>query len=238
MRIFLAGATGVIGRRLVPILVTAGHEVTGMTRTDARAAAIRAQGGHAVVCDAFDRDRLAEAVASARPDVVIHQLTDLGVPDPSRIDVALLERNARLREIGTSNLVAAAAAADARRVVAQSVAWLYAAGPEPHHEDDDLVLLSPSSVTERGVLSLERQVMGDPRFDGVVLRYGRLYGPDTWADVPPEPPTVHVEAAALAAALAVDRGAVGAYNIVDDGGPAANDRAREQLGWDPGWRMG
>jgi nucleoside-diphosphate-sugar epimerase len=167
---------------------------------------------------------------------VVHQLTDLaGAVAGQPVEEATLRGNARIRTEGTENLVAAALAAGARRVVAQSIAWLYAPGPEPHDERDPLLPLGPTaSISLAAVHALERQVLDDPRFDGVVLRYGRLYGDGTWTPLPPEPPTVSVAGAAEAAALAVARGAPGVYNIVDDGGPVANARARHELGWRPG----
>lgn len=234
MRIFLAGATGVIGRRLVPLLVAAGHDVAGTTRSPERAEAITRAGGRPMVVDVYDRGALNDAVSAFRPDVVIHQLTDLTTPPGQPLGEAELLRNARIREAGTANLAAAARAAGATRLIAQSIAWLYAPGPEPHRESDPLLpLTSDAPPTLRGIYSLERQVATDPAFEGLVLRYGRLYGEGTWDPVPPEPPTVHVDAAARAAMLAVDHGSPGIYNIVDDGGPVSNAKARAELAWNP-----
>jgi nucleoside-diphosphate-sugar epimerase len=229
LRVFVAGASGAIGTALVPLLVRAGHEVTGTTRRPHRAERLRGLGALPVVVDALDRAALVAAVMQRRPDVVIHQLTDLasivpGGPFPHEV----LEANARVRIEGTANLVAAAIEAGARRLIAQSIAWL------PGPADEPLPLLPGAGVTERGVHALETQVVGDARFDGIVLRYGRLYGPLTWTLEPPVPPTVSVGAAARAAALAVTAGAPGVYNIVDDGGPVSNERARRALGWEPG----
>ena len=234
MRVFVAGATGAIGRVLVPILVVDGHRVTGMTRRPERAAALERSGARAVLADAYDRAAVVDAVVASGAEVVIDQLTDLTSPSGGPLDDALLERNARLRVEGTANLVEAAAAAGARRVIAQSIAFVYAPGPEPHRESDPLLPVGPgASPTMVGIQALERLVTTDPRFDGVVLRYGRLYGDGTWARERPEPPSVSVEGAARAAVLAVTRGSPGIYNIVDDGGPAANERARRELGWAP-----
>src|SRR5436305_6668197 len=132
MRIFLAGATGAIGRRLVPLLLGAGHDVVGTTRSTSKADALRAAGVEPVVLDVFDAAGLARAVSAARPDIVVHQLTDLppGL-DPSRMAEGT-RRNARMRSEGTQNLVAAALSAGSPRLVAQSIAWMYAPGPEPH----------------------------------------------------------------------------------------------------------
>src|SRR5436309_4011950 len=131
MRIFLAGATGAIGKRLVPLLRKTGHHVVGTTRSTAKADALRAAGVEAVVVDVFDAAALANAVSAARPDVVMHQLTDLppGL-DPSRMAEAG-PRNARMRSEGTENLVRAALASGVPRLIAQSIAWMYAPGSQP-----------------------------------------------------------------------------------------------------------
>jgi len=129
-------------------------------------------------------------------------------------------------------------AAGAARMVAQSGAWLYAPGPEPHGEGDPLI--DPTTVPDHpvlpGIIELERIVTSTPGVDGLVLRYGFLFGPGTEGTDPGDGPTVHVVAAADAAARAVDRGLPGIYNIVDDGGSVNNARAREELGWRPGRR--
>jgi nucleoside-diphosphate-sugar epimerase len=183
------------------------------------------------VLDVFDADALRDAVAQSRPDVVIHQLTDLAAgfgPDA-------LRANAMLRQVGTRNLVAAALATGAGRLIAQSGAWLYADGPLPHVEADPL--RSPEDFPDDpvlpGILELERLVLRTAGFDGIVLRYGFLYGPGTVGQEPGDLPSVHVAAAARAALLAVDRGAAGSYNIVDDGSQVSGRRARSELGWDP-----
>lgn len=179
--------------------------------------------------DALDRTGLVRAVVASRADVVVHQLTDLAAIEPGGpFPPEVMARNARVRIEGTANLVEAAVAAGAHRLVAQSIAWL--AGPA----DRPLPLAPDAGVTERGVHALETAVVDDTRFDGIVLRYGRLYGPRTWTLEPPAPPTVSVTAAARAAALAVTAGSRGVYNIVDDGGPVSNERARRELGWEPG----
>ncbi len=177
--------------------------------------------------------------AAARPHVVIHQLTDLPqVLDPAGIGDALV-RNARLRIEGTPNLVAAARAAGARRLIAQSIAFAYADGPEPHAETDPLAAGegdAPGAVSVRGVRALEEAVINAPGIEGLVLRYGRLYGPGTW-NTPNGRAPLHVDAAARAALLAVTRGAPGIYNIADDDGAVSVAKARSELGFDPAYRL-
>ena len=214
---------------LVPLLVAAGHAVTGTTRRPDRAATLVALGARAAVVDVFDRPGLGRAVVESGADVVIHQLTDLGSIVPGgQFPPHVLEANARVRTEGTANLVEAAVAAGAGRFVAQSIAWL------PAPVDDQLPVHPGAGVTARGVHALETQVLDDPRFVGLVLRCGRLYGAGTWTVEPPHPPAVSVAGAARAAALAVTKGGPGVYNIVDDGGPVSNARARRELGWQPG----
>jgi nucleoside-diphosphate-sugar epimerase len=241
MKIFLAGATGAIGRRLTPLLLAAGHGVTGATRSAYKAGELRRQGVEAVVVDVFDSRALQDVVVAARPDIVIHQLTDLPqVLDPVLLHDALA-RNSRLRIDGTANLVAAARAAGARRLIAQSIAFAYAEGPEPHAENDPLASAEgeqPGTVTARGVRGLEEAVVNAPGIEGVVLRYGRLYGPGTWNAAPSGRAPLHVDAAAHAALLAVTGGAPGIYNIAEDDGAVSIEKARKLLGFDPAFRLG
>ena len=175
MRIFLAGATGVIGIRLLPLLLADGHTVAGMTRSAEKIDLLRALGADPVVCDVFDAAALTKAVTTFQPDAVIHQLTDL----PDHIDQLseFAPRNDRMRTEGTRNLVAAAKAAAARHFLAQSIAWR----PPGRGEIVD---------------QHERQVLD---VGGVVVRYGQLYGPGTfYEDEIPAPPRIHVDAAAQA----------------------------------------
>jgi nucleoside-diphosphate-sugar epimerase len=180
-----------------------------------------------------------DAVVASRPQVVIHQLTDLPqVIDAARLGEALA-RNAQLRIEATPNLVAAARAAGARRLIAQSIAFAYADGPEPHDETDALASAEgdhPRAVTARGVQALEDAVLKAPGIEGIVLRYGRLYGPGTW-NTPNARAPLHVDAAAHAALLALTAGAPGIYNIAEDDGAVSIGKARRELGFDPGFRL-
>ena len=214
-QIFLAGASGAIGSRLTPLLLGAGHDVCGSTRSAAKAEALRALGAEPVVVDVFDAAALARAVASARPDVVIHQLTDLPKDlDPREMGAAIV-RTARIRSEGTLNLVRAALAAGARRLVAQSIAWAYAPGAEPHAETDplDTGAEGDGAINVQGLIALEDLTLKSPPLEGVVLRYGQLYGPGTPFDRPSREVPLHVDAAAYAALLAVSQGDPGIYNI-------------------------
>jgi nucleoside-diphosphate-sugar epimerase len=234
---FVAGATGVIGRPLLKLLREAGHTVTGTTRSTEKLADIEAFGAHGVVADAFDADAMRRAVAIAKPDVVIHQLTDLpDVSDPSQM-ATVREKNSRLRIEGTRNLMAAAKAANVPRAVAQSIAFVYAPGPKPHREGDPLDSSEAQRVTITGVTALEDAVLNTSGIDGIVLRYGRLYGPGTWFDKPGGRGPLTADAAAHAALLAITRGAPGLYNIAEDDGEFSIEKARRELGFDPGFRM-
>jgi nucleoside-diphosphate-sugar epimerase len=232
-RIFLAGAAGAIGRRLTPLLCAAGHSVWGTTRSPERIEFVRGLGAYPVMVDVFDAEALAKAVLEAKPEIVIHQLTDLAeIGDPARAPAALA-RNARIRDEGTRNLVAAARQVRARRLIAQSIAWAYAPGVKPYGEDHplDLDADGPRGVSVRGVASLERQVIDGSPAAGLVLRYGRLYGPGSGADAPRPAPAVHVDAAAYAALRAVDHGEPGLFNIADPSGEVSTTRAIAEFGW-------
>lgn len=237
-RAFVAGASGVIGRQLCRLLVDDGWAVVGTTRSRDRQALLEALGVQPVVVDAFDRAALRAAVCAAAPDVVVHQMTDLPAAlDPAAMPEALL-RTAALRETGTANLVDASIAAGVARMVAQSIAFAYAPGPLPYREEAPLAVDDPRlGATVRAVLTLERQVLQAP-LAGVVLRYGRLYGPATGFDERAEAGcAVHVDAAADAARRALTRGAPGIYNICEDDPTVTNEKARDALGWDPQFRI-
>jgi nucleoside-diphosphate-sugar epimerase len=174
MRLFLAGASGVIGVRLLPLLVSAGHVVAGMTRSPGNAAELAGLGAEPVVCDVYDLETLRAAVVGFEPDAVMHQLTDL--PDDVSKIPEFGERNDRIRREGTQNLLAAAAAANVERFYAQTIAW--------------------ELPGERGVANraFERTVLDA---GGVVIRYGQLYGPGTYYESePPPPPRIAIDEAA------------------------------------------
>lgn len=237
--IFLAGAAGAVGKRLCPLLLADGWRVFGTTRSPEKAAALPALGVEPVVVDVFDAEALRNAVLASGARVVIHQLTDLppGL-DPKQMPAAR-GRNARLREIGTRNLIAAGLAAGMRRLIAQSISFAYAPGPMPYLEDAPLNISAPEEAgggSARGVASLESQALAGP-FEGLVLRYGKLYGPGTGFDSPAPGGPVHVDAAAQAARLAVTRGAPGIYNIAEEDGTVSSAKAASELGWRPGFRI-
>lgn len=236
--IFLAGASGAIGRRLAPLLVADGWRVVGTTRSADKAPLLRAMDVEPVVVDVFDAGALRAILADLRPEIVIHQLTDLPYAlEASRLSDALV-RNARLRDEGTRNLVAAAVGAGARRLIAQSIGFIYAEGRPPHREEDPLLPETDPVYggTVTGVLSLERQVLEAP-LEGIVLRYGLLYGPGTGFDAPGAPGPVHVDAAAKAAQLAITRAQPGIYNVAEADGAVDVEKAIRVLGWDAGFRI-
>jgi nucleoside-diphosphate-sugar epimerase len=238
MRVFVAGASGAIGRPLLPRLVAAGHEVTGTTRTDEGAEAIRAAGARAAICDALDAEGLRAAVTGSSPEVVVHQLTAL----PHRFDPRdkdIYAPTNRLRTEATRTLLDAARAAGARRMVCQSIAFAYAPGSRAEVKDEDAPLALAAPAPFGGAVQvideMERAVLGAEGLEGLVLRYGWYYGPGTYyaddgslaEDVRRRRfpiigkgtglfSFVHVDDAASATVAAVERGAPGVYNVVDD----------------------
>ncbi len=238
-RILLCGATGVVGRRLIRLLREAGHRVVGTTRSSAKAADLRRLGVEPMVVDVFDAGALKGAVRDAAPRTVIHQLTDL----PPGLDAAgmaeAVPRNVRIRDEGTRNLVAAALAAGAERVVAQSIGWAYAPGPLPHHESDPLdgAAEGDRAISVRGVAALERHVLAAPPMIGIVLRYGQLYGPGTGREQPSGAMPLHVDAAASAALLPLGQGVCGVFNVAEPNATVATGKAVAALGWRPDFRL-
>src|SRR5215218_1389689 len=238
MRAFVAGATGAIGKQLVPRLVAAGHEVHGMTRSESKQAMLRELGAVPVVADALDPDQVAVAVGSARPEVIVHQLTAIGALDPRHFDRDFALTN-RLRTEGTDHLLSAGQAVGVRRFVAQSYgAWWYErTGEAVKSEDYPLDPAPPREMREsfQAVRHLEQAVLGAEWTEGIVLRYGAFYGPGTplapggelfelvrkrklplvgdgggvWS-------FIHVADAAEATVAAIEHGSRGVYNVVDD----------------------
>jgi nucleoside-diphosphate-sugar epimerase len=236
VRVFVAGASGNIGRSLVPKLVRAGHQVTGMTRSKQSAKAIRAADAQAAVCDVFDVEGVKRAVAEASPEVVIAQLTALPKEyDPRTIDYGPTNR---LRVEGGRNLISAAQAVGARRYITQSIAFMYA--PEGDWvKDEDAPPFSeapePFGSGVQATLTSERETLEAEGLDGLVLRYGQFYGPGTYygrdGNIAEQVrkrrfpvvgrgdgvfSLIHIDDAADATVAAVERGAPGVYNIVDD----------------------
>ena len=245
MRVFVAGASGVIGRQLLPVLVDAGHEVVGMTRSQSKQAAIGDAGARPIIADALDPEGLTAALLAAAPEVVVHELTAIpAAVDPRRFAADFAPTN-RLRREGTRNLVSAAIAAGTRRIVVESIAQAYApVGGWVKTETDPLYSDAPEVFrdTFQAVIALEAAVAAAGELEGVVLRYGNFYGPGTayaadgsiaelvrarrfplagegcgrWS-------FAHVADAARATLLAVQGGDVGVYNVVDDEPAAVSD---------------
>jgi 2-alkyl-3-oxoalkanoate reductase len=246
MKIFVAGATGAVGRRLIPILVSAGHSVVGLTHTPAKAGMIGAMGGKPVIADGLDEHAMSEAVASNKPDVVVHEMTDLkGASDLRRFDRAFANSN-RLRTEGTEILMTAAKDAGVKRFIAQSFCgWPYARVDGPIKSETDPLDPDPPHEMRRtleAIQYLEQVVTQASEPEGIVLRYGAFYGPDTGLFDGPmveqirsrRVPVIgdgdgwwsflHIDDAAAATAAAVERGRAGSiYNIVDDEPAPARD---------------
>jgi 2-alkyl-3-oxoalkanoate reductase len=246
MRIFVAGATGVLGRALVPRLVARGDEVVGMTRSASKQDLVRSLGARPVVADALDPDAVAQAVASAEPEVIVHELTALSGKVSAR-DVRHPDRSAgatmtnRLRIEATDHLLAAGSAVGARRFVAQSFgAFRFARTGGPVQTEDDPLDPNPPAplrAAQEGYSHLERAVTAIEWGEGLVLRYGGFYGPGTGISLAPDAVMaapvrkrrfpivgdgggvwshVHIDDAATATVAAIDHGRPGIYNIVDD----------------------
>lgn len=194
MRVLVAGASGVLGRAILPLLVQRGSVVLGITRSERGCRTVEGLGARGIICDVFDADKLRSVTTAFAPDVILHQLTDL--PDQAGEIATRQSANARIRIEGTTNLLAAAEAAGHPRFLAQSVAWD----------------LEPGSDTAHGVAFLERSVL---TYGGVVLRYGRLYGAGTYyPDEPPAEPRLAVDSAAQATVALFDA-STGIRELID-----------------------
>jgi nucleoside-diphosphate-sugar epimerase len=239
MKIFLAGATGAIGKQLVPRLVAAGHEVHGMTRSESKQAMLSDLGAVPVVADALDAAAVAEAVALAKPEVIVHELTAIGPIDMRHFDRDFALTN-RLRTDGTDNLLSAGRAVGVRRFVAQSVAAFGVydrTGGAVKSEEDPVCTAPPREMRQSiaAIRHLEQAVLGAEWTEGIVLRYGVFYGPGTSLAPGQEQyelvrkrkfpvigdgggvwSFIHVADAAEATVAAIERGQRGVYNVVDD----------------------
>jgi nucleoside-diphosphate-sugar epimerase len=237
MKVFVAGATGAIGQQLVPRLVQAGHEVTGMTRSPAKQQLLRDHGADPVVADALDAEQVAEAVGRAQPDVIVHQLTSIGPLDLRHFDRAFAMTN-RLRREGTDHLLSAGQAVGVRRFVAQSffAAYERVGGPVKTEEDSfGAGAAKEMRETVAAIKHVEDAVLAAPWTEGVVLRYGGFYGPGTSLGPDGEQTQavrqrkfpvvgdgggvwsfIHIADAAEATVAAIDHGRRGVYNVVDD----------------------
>src|SRR5918998_2271249 len=238
MRIFLAGATGAIGRRLVPRLFEAGHQVTAITRSEAKLTELRNVGAEPVLCDVFDARRLRIVVARAEPDAVINQLTDLPQSLNPRKLGEYYAANNRVRREGTQNLLSAALGTGVRRFVVQGAAYWYAPSGGPVKTEEALLYLDappPIGPAVETIKHVEDAVLSSDGIEGVVLRYGMFYGPGTWyakdGDVGRQVRKrrypmighgegtysfIHVDDAASATVAALERARTGIYNVVDD----------------------
>jgi nucleoside-diphosphate-sugar epimerase len=240
MKVFVAGATGAVGKQLVPRLVANGHEVVGMTRTDAKGDQLRSLGAEPVVADALDADAVGQAVGEAEPDVIVHQLTAIPQSITMRRFESEFALTNRLRIEGTDHLLSAGRAAGVKRFVAQSNATLYARTGGPIKWEDDPLDDDPAPEMRQGQAALrhlETAITGAQWTEGVVLRYGWFYGPGTSIALDPlgsqiellrkrQLPIVgggtgvwsfiHIEDAAAATVAAVEGGSAGVYNVVDD----------------------
>jgi nucleoside-diphosphate-sugar epimerase len=208
------------------------------TRSTEKVAALRALGAGPVVVDVFDAAALTRTVQAAAPQIIMHQLTDLPCAPNTPGYQEGLNRNARLRIEGTRNLVAAAKAAGVTRLIAQSIAFVYAPGDGVHAETDplDFATTGARKRTVDGVVALEDATLQMP--EGIVLRYGLLYGPGTWFERDKRSkPALHVDAAAHAALLAVSKGKSGIYNIAEDDGAISSEKAKREFGFDAGFRI-
>ena len=238
MKVFVAGATGVMGRQLVPRLVAAGHEVVGTTRSESKRAVLSELGATPVVVDGLDAEQVAVAVGEARPDVIIHQLTAIGTLDMRHFDRDFAQTN-RLRIEGTDHLLSAGQAVGVRRFIAQSyTSWPYARTGGPVKSEEDPLDPTPAREMRESIAAirhLEAAVTGADWTEGIVLRYGAFYGPGTSLSAGGEQlemvrkrkfpvvgdgagvwSFVHIADAAEATVAAVEHGTRGIYNIVDD----------------------
>ncbi len=262
MKVFVAGATGAMGKQLVPRLLAAGHRVVGTTRSEAKQAALSDLGATPMVVDALDSDQVADAVARAQPDVIVHELTAIGTFDIRHFDRTFAMTN-RLRTEGTDHLLSAGRAVGVKRFVIQSyTSWPYARTGGPVKSEDDPLDTAPADEMRESldaIRHLEAAVTGADWTEGIVLRYGAFYGPGTgmspggdqlemvrkrkfpvigdgagmWS-------FVHIADAAEATVAAVEHGKRGIYNVVDDDPAAVAEwlpALAETIGAPKPWRV-
>jgi len=238
-KIFVAGASGVIGRTLCKLLINDGWTVYGTTRSETKVEMLKALGVEPIVVDVYDKEELEKIIVSIKPKAVMHQLTDLPAGlEPSKMEEALVS-NAKLREVGTQNLVNASIKAGVKKMIAQSIAFVYEQGELPYTEESALLNFDDAvyGTTSKAVASLEEQVLNAP-FVGVVLRNGLLYGEGTGFDTPVDfVAPVHVEAAAHAAFLALNCKKSAIYNITDVDERVSTQKAIKELKWSSNFRM-
>jgi nucleoside-diphosphate-sugar epimerase len=238
-KIFVAGASGVIGRALCKILVKNGWIVYGTTRDENKIEILKAIGVEAIIVDVYDKKKLTELICTIKPKIVMHQLTDLPAGlDPNKMEKALIS-NAKLREIGTKNLVNASIKAGVKKMIAQSIAFVYEPSQLPHTEESALLNFEDPiyGTTSKAVASLEKQVLNS-EFIGIVLRNGLLYGEGTGFDGPVDfVPAVNVEAAANAAFLAIKCEKNAIYNISNDDKRLSTEKAKNELKWSSDFRV-
>lgn len=236
---FIAGASGVIGKNICKLLVKDGWKVYGTTRSKNKIESLNKLGIEPIIVDVYDEKKIEEIIVSIKPKIVFHQLTDLPLGlDPDKMEKAL-ESNARLREIGTKNLVNASKKAGIEKMIAQSIAFVYEPSALPHTEDSALLNFSDPvyGTTSKAVASLEEQVLNES-FIGIILRNGLLYGNETGFDKPVDyVPPVHVEAAAYAAFLAINCDKNSIYNIANDDERLSTIKAKNELKWSPDLRL-
>ncbi len=236
---FIAGASGVIGKNICKLLVKDGWKVYGTTRSKNKIESLNKLGIEPIIVDVYDEKKIEEIIVSIKPKIVFHQLTDLPLGlDPDKMEKAL-ESNARLREIGTKNLVNASKKAGIEKMIAQSIAFVYEPSALPHTEDSALLNFSDPvyGTTSKAVASLEEQVLNES-FIGIILRNGLLYGNETGFDKPVDyVPPVHVEAAAYAAFLAINCDKNSTYNIANDDERLSTIKAKNELKWSPDLRL-
>jgi nucleoside-diphosphate-sugar epimerase len=238
-KIFIAGATGVIGIRLCKMLINDNWTVYGTTRSENKTKLLKDIGVIPIVVDVYNAKKLENVIIESKPSIVVHQLTDLPTGlDPDKMEEALVS-NAKLRIEGTRNLVNSAIKANVSKMIAQSIGFVYEPNILPHTEESPLLNFEDPiyGETSRAVASLEDQIT-NAQFVGIVLRNGLLYGNGTGFDSPVEfVPSVHVDAAANAAFLAINRKTTSIYNVADNDNRLSSEKIKSELGWSPDYRM-